>query len=132
MREIVNIAVIRNNKLLLVRDNDRAVWTLPGGGKEAGEDDISCIRREISEELTGVDIERFRKEPLCHLGTFRGISPTKKDIIFVTVYLVSLEGEIRPGKDVQAICWASIHDELPASDITKEIIVSIHNLGHLA
>ena len=42
--------LIDNNKILLVRSKGVAVWDLPGGGQENGEDDIATLKREMLEE----------------------------------------------------------------------------------
>ena len=52
-------AVIRNHQILLIRhcenESGRSYWILPGGGKEPGENEESCVRREIKEE-TNLDV----------------------------------------------------------------------------
>ena len=55
----VSAAIIRDGRVLLARRNRGpayGVWTLPGGGGEAGETLIEALVREIDEE-TGMAIE---------------------------------------------------------------------------
>jgi 8-oxo-dGTP pyrophosphatase MutT (NUDIX family) len=40
---------VRSGKVLLL-ENERAEWELPGGKLELGEDPVDCVVREISEE----------------------------------------------------------------------------------
>jgi ADP-ribose pyrophosphatase YjhB (NUDIX family) len=42
----------KEDRLLLAHWNEgrRAAWTMPGGGREAGEDPESAVRREVREE----------------------------------------------------------------------------------
>jgi 8-oxo-dGTP pyrophosphatase MutT (NUDIX family) len=48
-------------RVLVIRDaKDR--WELPGGGLEAGEELLDCLRREVMEEL-GVDCELLDPDP---------------------------------------------------------------------
>lgn len=47
--------VIREGRLLLSYENNTGQWMLPGGGREAGEDEHECCIREIAEE-TGYQI----------------------------------------------------------------------------
>ena len=56
-------AVIRDGAILLVRcafRNGPTVWILPGGGREDGETEETCIAREVEEETClAVRVERF-------------------------------------------------------------------------
>lgn len=52
-------AIVRDGRLLLVRctlSGEPPFWTLPGGGREAGERDAEAVAREAREEL-GVEVE---------------------------------------------------------------------------
>jgi len=68
------------SRLLLVRQNKRPFWVLPGGTMEAGETLGTCAVREIKEE-TNLKIELG---PLLYVGDF--FAPDGRqviDIIFV-------------------------------------------------
>jgi 8-oxo-dGTP pyrophosphatase MutT (NUDIX family) len=47
-------AILRGADILLIKHREhldgRAYWVLPGGGMEAGETEIECVRREVREE----------------------------------------------------------------------------------
>ena len=47
---------IRDDNVLLVYAKNNDVWMIPGGGLEEGEDETSCVIREMSEE-TGYAVE---------------------------------------------------------------------------
>src|SRR3989344_7659245 len=75
MRKAVSLICIRNKSLLIVCDDDRLTWTVPGGNPESNETDIACLQREVREELaTTVSDLRFYK---C----FEGASPHQGDLI---------------------------------------------------
>ena len=59
----------RGEILLLLRDNKPEIpypntWDLPGGQMEGSELPSECIRREMDEELPGLDLGNFR---LCEI-----------------------------------------------------------------
>lgn len=47
-------AILRGDEILLIKHREhadgRAYWVLPGGGIEAGETELDCVRREVREE----------------------------------------------------------------------------------
>jgi 8-oxo-dGTP diphosphatase len=56
----------RGQLLMILRDDDPDIpdpgmWDLPGGHLEGCETPHDCIRREMAEELPGVDIGAFRE-----------------------------------------------------------------------
>jgi ADP-ribose pyrophosphatase YjhB (NUDIX family) len=55
-------AVVRDDHLLLIRYHmpGRDFWLIPGGGREDGESEVACVRREIQEEThLNVTVERL-------------------------------------------------------------------------
>ncbi len=60
-------AIVQENKLLLIKAIDHQdgelFWLIPGGGREAGESEEECIRREMREEThLEVAVERLLLE----------------------------------------------------------------------
>ena len=47
-------AVVRRGHILLIKHHEHAsgreYWAIPGGGREAGETELECVRREVEEE----------------------------------------------------------------------------------
>ena len=51
-RQRATAILVRDNKVLLVRDRNRPSFALPGGGIEANELAIAAVAREVHEETT--------------------------------------------------------------------------------
>ncbi|MDX1600050.1 MAG: NUDIX hydrolase [Anaerolineales bacterium] len=53
-------AIVRGHDLLLIRhrehESGHSYWLLPGGGREHGETEAECVRREVREE-THLEVE---------------------------------------------------------------------------
>ena len=78
----------KNTVLLLLRHKDIGngnTWGFPGGNRDAGESEYSCLLRECKEEI-GVDITKFSIEKTLY------VSNNKKSK-FYTIYLVDLTDE---------------------------------------
>lgn len=74
MRIAIGAAIIDDGKILLVRK--KQIWILPGGKPELGESDIECLCREVSEELSGTQLDNIR-----YYGEFEGVATNKGDIL---------------------------------------------------
>lgn len=55
MRPAAAVAIINDNKILMLERKDNGKWTLPGGTMELNESLVGCAVREVREE-TGLDI----------------------------------------------------------------------------
>jgi 8-oxo-dGTP diphosphatase len=85
----------RDGRVLLARrviQPRLGFWDLPGGFLEEGEDPLHGLRREFREE-TGLEVE-----PLEFLGTH--LEPYDHYFVLGLTWLVTAEGEPRPGDDV--------------------------------
>src|SRR3954447_23182011 len=62
--DVVAAAVVEGRRLLLVSKRQAPdIFYLPGGKRDAGEDDLACLHRELDEELgvTAVDPVPWRE-----------------------------------------------------------------------
>lgn len=126
MRKAINLAVIVENRILLVRRGD--VWILPGGGEPGpGESDKDCLRRKLKEEL-GLNPEDFEIED--YYGSFDGETPHKKDVLEARVYLGRIKSQIIPSNEITdaRLFGLNFYD---TSEITKEIIKSFRERRYL-
>ena len=108
LRVLARVLVLKDNKILLVRNKGANFWYLPGGGWEYTEETITeCASREVNEE-TGysVDIER-----LLWLQEFH----EKDRIFFETFWLAKVND-----RNIQTIDGLSSHIDLDKNGMVEE------------
>jgi 8-oxo-dGTP diphosphatase len=117
----IAIAVVKNNKLLLVKKKGIDKLITPGGKIEGRESPQECIKRELKEELNATVDEKS----LNFLGRFEDISAESKDIIVVIdLYSGSISGELKPQQEIESYHWfAAADDENLLSSIIKNKIL---------
>jgi len=97
-------ALIRDaaGRVLLVRKRGTAAFMQPGGKRDAGEDDITTLTREIDEELgCGLVSDSIRP-----LGEFDAISANEPGFrVRAALYEVEVTGEIAPRAEIEAMMW---------------------------
>lgn len=97
-------ALVRDaqGRVLLVRKRGTAAFMQPGGKREAGEDDLSALGRELREEL-GCLIDGANAR---YLGTFRAAAAHEPgESVEAAVYAVGLAGEISPRAEIEELLW---------------------------
>lgn len=72
---VVNAAIVKNNKILLVRKNEEEPWLVPGGHIKTGEDPTQTLKRKMLEELD-IEISFLKYEELFNLGEDERSLPT--------------------------------------------------------
>jgi ADP-ribose pyrophosphatase YjhB (NUDIX family) len=110
-------AVVRDHHVLLLRVFDRAdsieFWLLPGGGREPGESEADCLRREVHEEThleVAVGSLLFETSDIPE-GMYERLR---------TYHCVVVSGEARPGTEpevdddgqttIRALAWFDLRD----------------------
>ena len=113
-------AILRGNQILMVKHREhadgRSYWVLPGGGIEAGETELECVRREVREETNlevSVEALLLDEPPFFDNG-----SPYQR---FKTYLCRPLTSEAAPGYEpepeasaiyaIVAVAWFSLDDE---------------------
>lgn len=97
--------VFDEGQLLLQKRDDFRVWGQPGGGLEAGEDLLECVRREVLEE-TGVEVE---PQALVAIHYRRWLG---KDILVLTFECQPVGGTLRISTETVAVDYFAL-DALP-------------------
>ena len=97
-------ALIRDDagRVLLVRKRGTSAFMQPGGKLDAGEDDVTALSREISEEL-GCLLVPGSVRPL---GAFDAIAANEPGFrVQASVYRVDVTGEISPRQEIDEAIW---------------------------
>jgi len=89
---------IKDNKLLVARSKDKALFYLSGGKREQGESDEQALLREIKEELS-VDII---PNTVKYAQTFTAPADGKNSDITVKLscYFAGFEGQLAPDAEI--------------------------------
>ncbi len=114
--------IIQGGKILMLKGKGyKELWT-PGGKLEEGESDEECLRRELKEEI-GVNLVNSN-----FFGEYPGKSFYNPEVIRnQRVYIVNIEGEVKPDAEIESFVWFSKEDfkmkKYPMITITEEQII---------
>ncbi|MBI2599550.1 NUDIX domain-containing protein [Candidatus Daviesbacteria bacterium] len=97
----VALAVFKDKKMLQVRSRKQSeVFFTLGGKIEQGEDDLSCLKREVKEEIN-CDID---ENSLQFLTEFKDIAHGKEEaLVNIRMYEGKLIGEPKPSSEIAEI-----------------------------
>lgn len=110
-------AIIEAHHVLLLRvflrEDGREIWIFPGGGREPGESDVDCLRRELREE-THLEVA---------VGPRLFVTPVVGDDLYDALWTYRctiIGGEARPGVEpevdhdgqvtIRALGWFDLRD----------------------
>lgn len=132
-------AIMVGSQILLIRHEEhnrgRTYWLLPGGGREEGESEEECVRREMGEE-TGlvVRVERLLEE---HDSTH----PNPVYAHYKTYLCTPVSGEAQPGYEpefeassvykIAEVRWVDIWDRSTWDAHIAEDPITSANLAHV-
>ena len=119
-------ALIRDAKgrVLLVRKAGTRAFMQPGGKREAGEDDLAALDRELSEEL-GCSVVAGSAIPL---GEFRAPAANETDRdVAAALYAVAIEGTAQPLAEIAEILWFDPHrpPDVDLAPLTRDHILPL-------
>ena len=88
------LVIIRNNRVLLARDDTLNFWNLPGGRSEAGETDGTAAARELDEETA------------LKLLSLEYLLEHESDVRHHRVFSITVnDGEPSPGNEIAELKW---------------------------
>ncbi|MCY1416371.1 hypothetical protein D3C76_837810 [compost metagenome] len=89
-------------RLLLVRKRGTRAFMLPGGKREAGEQPLDALRRELREEL---DLH-LPADALAPLGRFHAPAANEADTwVDADIYLAALPHPVQPAAELEELAW---------------------------
>lgn len=99
--------ILKNNRVLLIRDKKDSFWKFPGGRAKRHETWSETTRRECREEI-GIKIS------LAHQPIILRIEQPKRFIILIHYQAIPLETKLKLGPDIIQAQWFDFH-HLPAN-----------------
>lgn len=116
----VAAAIVKNDRLLLVRKFGTDQLIMPGGGLEDGETPIAGLQREILEEL-GVNSLILQNEPI---GIYRAPAAFEPGLdVEITLFRASLTEQPRPSGEIEEIVWHHPNESAALSLIIRDHIL---------
>jgi ADP-ribose pyrophosphatase YjhB (NUDIX family) len=127
---VVAAAIVEHGRLLVVSKKAApAVFYLPGGKPEPGEDARATLVRELHEELGA------RPHGVTRLADFRGIAALEQAPMLMTVFAASLAQRPRPAAELARLAWTTGADgyrPLLAPAVRDQVIPHLRASGLLA
>src|SRR4030042_3183797 len=103
----ISLAIIKDDKILLVRNKGFKSLLSPGGQLEKDEGDLESLQREIKEELNTV----VDGDSLNYLETFEDLAADREDTkVRIKLYLGEIKGNPTPSSEVSEIVKFSKSD----------------------
>lgn len=117
-------AVIRDagGRVLLVRKRGRSAFIQPGGKRDAGEDDLAALARELREEI---GCELVPGSASC-LGTFSAPAANEPGWrVEAVAYRVEVRGEPSPRAEIEELRWLPLppSDDVEIAPLSRERIL---------
>ena len=118
----------RSGRVLLVRKRGTKAFMQPGGKLDAGEDDITALSREISEELGCI----LDPESVLPLGAFDAIAANEPGFrVEANLYRVDVTGEISPSREIDEAIWddPASPPDIHLAPLTRDHVLPLASQG---
>jgi 8-oxo-dGTP diphosphatase len=119
-------ALIRDGdgRVLLVRKRGTLAFMQPGGKRDAGENDVAALSREIAEELGC----RVMINSAQSVGVFDCAAANEPGFqVCAVVYAVDVEGAIEPAAEIDQVVWVDPQalPDLPFAPLTRDHVLPL-------
>src|SRR3954447_26233404 len=119
-------ALIRDEtgRVLLVRKRGTTAFMQPGGKRDAGEDDIAALARELAEEL-GCCLVRDTVQQLGEFDAVAANDPGRR--VHACLYEVEVSGAFAPDREIDAMIWVdpATPPDIPLAPLTRDHILPL-------
>ncbi len=115
-------------RVLLVRKRGTAAFMQPGGKRDAGEDDIAALSREIAEEL-GCGVVRSSIRPLGEFDAIAANEPGYR--VQASLYGIDVTGDITPCREIDETIWIdpSAPPDILLAPLTRDHVLPLASAG---
>jgi 8-oxo-dGTP diphosphatase len=122
---VVAAVITMGHSLLVVRKRRTSCFMLPGGKPENDEDDVSCLVRELQEELS-VDFDR---ESAAFLGCFTVDAANEPgERVAARIYRVLLKSSPVPRAEIEEMLWLNCTqstDQVALAPLLNEAVLPL-------
>jgi 8-oxo-dGTP diphosphatase len=119
-------ALVRDEagRVLLVRKRGTQAFMQPGGKRDAGEDDVTALARELDEELGC----RVVPGSMSSLGVFQCQAANETDRqVNAAVYAVNVTGALEARAEIDEIVWIDPHEppDIHLAPLTRDHVLPL-------
>jgi 8-oxo-dGTP diphosphatase len=120
---------IVDRRVLMTRSHGKDAYYLPGGKREPGESDATCLRREVREELS-VDL---KPETLRKLGVWEAQAHGKPEGVKIVMpcYEADYAGELQASAEIEEFVWLTHADRERTGPVGQIVFDWLHARGAL-
>lgn len=115
-------------RMLVVRKRGTEAFMQPGGKRDAGEDDLTALEREISEELGC----RMVPGSARALGQFNSVAANEPGWqVQANVYAVKIDGAIAPQAEIAEALWIDpiAPEAIVLAPLTRDHVLPLASRG---
>ena len=109
--------IINDFRLLVVRKQGTSIFISPGGKIEDDENQVSCLRRELKEEL---NVELMDAQ---YLTVYERPSALENMPVRIYVWLVTISGECTPSAEIEEIQWITGSTSLQIGSVFSDCVI---------
>ena len=118
---------IKEKKILSTLSKGKDKYYIPGGKREAFENDIETLVREIKEELSVA----LNLDTLKYYGVFKAQAHGKTEGVTVKMscYMAEYVGELKVDSEIAELVWLGYQDLEKISPVDKLIFKDLYEKG---